>query len=445
MEPRIKNTHDKKLRKDFEVILPKELINKKIDDYIERIRPTYNLKGFRKGQVPVKLIKEKHAPAIMAEETEKLISETLKKIVADHNIKLALQPKVDVKKMELEHDIELSVITEIFPEVPEIELKKIKITKREITINDEDIAEEIKKFAKYFATWNKQDSSYKSKLQDAVNIDYVGKIDKQEFAGGSAKNYQLELGSKSFIADFEDQLVGKKAGDNVVVKVKFPKDYQAEDLAGKSAEFEVKINEVLSAEIPAITDEFLKEKIGIADKKTFEENLKKELEKRNEEMSFDAFKTELFEFLNKKYDFELPAGLVEEQTNLMWREVEEELKVNPQKFKNDKEKAKAREAKEDLAKKMIRCGMILSKVCEVNKIEPSKEDFDKEIAKILARFPGQEKQVIEYYQKNPQILENVRLTAIETKAINFIANQENIEKKQVGAKDFEKFYTKLLE
>jgi trigger factor len=178
----------------------------------------------------------------------------------------------------------------------------------------------------------------------------------------------LELGSKSFIDDFEEQLVGKKAGDELTVKVKFPKEYRVENLAGKPAEFEVKIHEILVAKLPEITDEFVKESFGLESKKVFEENLKKELEKRNDEMSFDAFKIELFEFLNKKYDFDLPVGMVEEQTNIMWREIEEELKTNPQKFKNDKEKEKAREAKEELAKKMIRCGIILSKICEQNKL-----------------------------------------------------------------------------
>jgi trigger factor len=445
MEARIKNTHDKKLRKDFELILPKELVNKKIDEYIEKIKGTFNINGFRKGQVPVHVIKEKHGSAIMIDEVEKLISENIKKIVDDNKIKLALQPKVDLKKIEMGQDVEINLIMELFPEVPEIDIKKIKITKREIEIAEIELADELKRFAKYFCTWDKQDAGYKAKLHDAVKIDYVGRVDKKEFDGGSAKDYQLELGSKSFIDDFEEQLVGKKAGDELTVKVKFPKDYRVEDLAGKSAEFEVKIHEVLTAKLPEINDEFTKNNLGIENKKTLEENLKKELEKRNEEMCFDAFKIELFDFLNKKYDFDLPTGMVDEQTNIMWREIEEELKTNPQKFKNDKEKEKAREVKEELAKKMIRCGIILSKICEQNKIELSKEDFDKEIAKVLARFPGQEKQVIEYYQKNPQIIENIRLTAIETKAINFVMNQESIEKKKNNFKDFEKFYNKLLE
>lgn len=445
MEARIKNTHDKKLRKDFELILPKELVNKKIDDYIEKIKGTFNLNGFRKGQVPVHVIKEKHGSAIMIDEVEKLISDNIKKIVEENKIKLALQPKVDLKKIEMGQDVEINLIMELFPEVPEIDIKKIKITKREIEISETELTDELKRFAKYFCIWDKQDEGYKAKLHDAVKIDYVGKVDKKEFDGGSAKDYQLELGSKSFIDDFEEQLVGKKAGDELTVKVKFPKDYRVEDLAGKSAEFEVKIHEVLVAKLPEINDEFTKNNLGIENKKTLEENIKKELEKRNEEMSFDAFKIELFDFLNNKYDFDLPAGMVDEQTNIMWREIEEELKTNPQKFKNDKEKEKAREVKVELAKKMIRCGIILSKICEQNKIELSKEDFDKEIAKILARFPGQEKQVIEYYQKNPQIIENIRLTAIETKAINFVMNQESIEKKKNNFKDFEKFYNKLLE
>lgn len=445
MEARIKNTHDKKLRKDFELILPKELVNAKIDEYIEKIKGTFNLKGFRKGQVPVGVIKEKHGSAIMIDEVEKLISENIKKIVADNKIKLALQPKVDLKKIEMGKDVEINLVMELFPEVPEIDIAKIKVVKKEIEIADTELSEELQRFAKYFCTWDKQESGYKAKLKDAVKIDYVGKVDKKEFEGGSAKDYQLELGSKSFIDDFEEQLVGKKAGDELTVKVKFPKDYRVENLAGKPAEFDVKIHEILVAKLPELSDEFVKENLGIENKKTLEENLKKELEKRNQEMSFDAFKIELFEFLNKKYDFDLPAGMVEEQTNIMWREIEEELKTNPQKFKNDKEKEKARETKEELAKKMIRCGIILSKICEQNKIELSKEDFDKEIAKVLARFPGQEKQVIEYYQKNPQIIENIRLTAIETKAINFVMNQETTEKKKNSFKDFEKFYNKLLE
>lgn len=445
MEVQTKNILDKKLLKEFELFFPKELLNKNVNDYIEKVKGTYNLKGFRKGQVPANIIKEKHGEAILADELEKLLKENIKKIVKEKDLKLALEPKVDIKKIALDLDLSANITFEIFPEIPEIELAKIKLTKREAELSDAEISEEVKKFAKYFCKWTKQEQGYKAKLNDAVKIDYVGKIDGEEFEGGSAKDYQLELGSKSFIDDFEDQLVGKKAGDKVNVKVKFPKDYHSEKFAGKSAEFAVLIHEILVAEIPEITDEFTKEKLGLDSSKLLQENIKKELEKRNNEMSVEAFKIELFEFLNKKYDFELPKGLIEAQTKSLWHDIEEELKTNPNKFKNEKEKNKAYEEKEELAKKMIRCSMILSKIATDNKIEVKKEDFDAEIQKTLARFPGQEKQVIEYYQKNPQAIENIRLTLIESKAIEFIISQESVEKKKTSFKDFEKFYKKILE
>ena len=445
MEVQTKNILDKKLLKEFEIFYPKELLSKNVNDYIEKVKGTYNLKGFRKGQVPANIIKEKHGEAILADELEKLLKENIKKIVKDHNLKLALEPKVDIKKIALEQDLTAKISFELYPELPEIELAKIKLTKREAELSDVEISEEIKKFAKYFCKWSKQEQSYKAKLNDAVKIDYVGKIDGEEFEGGSAKDYQLELGSKSFIDDFEEQLVGKKAGDKVTVKVKFPKDYHSEKFAGKSAEFAVNIHEILCAELPEITDEFTKQNLGLENAQTLQDNIKKELEKRNEEMSVEAFKIELFEFLNKKYDFDLPQGLIEAQTKSLWQDTEEELKTNPNKFKNEKEKNKAYAEKEELAKKMIRCGMILSKIAEEQKIEVKKEDFDAEIQKILSRYRGQEKQVIDYYQKNPQALENIRLTLIEAKAIEFIISQNSIEKKKTSFKDFEKFYKKILE
>lgn len=381
----------------------------------------------------------------MADELDKMINEKVKEIVKEGNLKLAMQPKIEAKEIDLEKDAIISLSLEIFPEIPEIELKKIKVVKREVAIDENDVKQELQKFNKFFATWEKQDSSYKAKNGDAVNIDYVGRIDKVEFDGGKAQGQQLELGSKSFIDDFEEQLIGKKAGDEVKVKVKFPKAYHAEALAGQNAEFEVKINEVLVAKLPELSKEFVKEKFNLEDPKALEDLLRKDLTKKFEEMSLEIFKNEVLEFLNKKYDFELPKGLVEVQANALWQSIESEIEKNPHKFKNDKEKEKAKKVKEEQAIEIIRGAMILSKICEQNKIEVTKEDFDKELFNIMQNFRGQEQKVIEYYQKNPQAIEGIRAKLIEDKAINFVANNELIEKKAMNIKDFEKFFTKANE
>lgn len=445
MEVQINNILDKKLKKEFKITVPVALVDKKVNDYIEKVRGNFSIKGFRKGQVPSSVIKEKYGKSIIAEESDKIINDTIKKIVSDNNIKLALSPKVDVKSFDEGKDIEISATMEIYPEVPEVELTKLKIIKRESDITEADIDESLSKLLKFYRTWTPKDKNEKAKINDSVNIDYVGSIDKKEFEGGSAKGYQLELGSKSFIDDFEEQLVGKKAGDEVKVKVKFPKEYHNAEFAGKSAVFEVKINEVLKSEMPEVNAEFIKSNFGIDDKEKLKEAVKQQVETSYKDIETNLFKKELFDFLNKKYEFQLPEGLVEEQFKTLWASTEEEIKANPEKFKNDKEQEKEKKKKRELAERMIRSGMILSEVAHKNKIEVSNDDINQELQKILSRFPGQDKQVIEYYQKNPSAVQQLRGSIIENKTIDFIVNLPETEKKKTSLKDLDKLFKKANE
>jgi trigger factor len=445
MEVKIKNTYDKKLKKEYQITIPQQMVETRINDYIAKIRGNFSLKGFRKGQVPVEVIREKYGQSIMADEADKIISETLKKIVKDNEIKLALSPKIDIKKFEADKDIEITATMELYPQIPEIDLAKLKIVKKDPEIIASDLDESLGKLLKFYRKWNSKEAAYKAKLGDSVNIDYVGKIDKKEFEGGAAKGYQLELGSKSFIDNFEEQLVGRKAGDEVKVKVKFPKEYHKEEFAGKAAEFDVKINEVLTAEAPEVSDEFIKNNFGLENKQKLEEAIRKQVEGNYQNLSRDLFKKELFDFLNKKYDFDLPLGLVESQTNNLWSSVEEELKTNPTKFKNEKEKEKAKDKQRETAQRMIRCGMILSDLAQKNKIEVTNDDINQELGKILARFPNQEKAVLEYYQKNQDAVSQLKGTIIEEKTIDYILNQPSLEKKKISLKDLDKLWQKVNE
>ena len=441
-EVQIKNTLDKKLKKTYQIVVPYSLIESRINHIVEDVRKNYKLDGFRKGQVPANIIKQKYESSIMAEESEKIINETSKKIINDNNLKLALSPKVEVKTFEPKKDFEYSVTMEIFPSVPEIELNKIKIVKKEAEIGKAEIAEFIAKITKYHRKWESkndgQNEGYKARTGDAVNIDYVGKIDKEIFEGGSAKGHQLELGSKSFIDNFEEQLVGKKAGDEVRVKVKFPKEYHNAKFAGKAAEFEVKINEILTGKDPELNDEFVKTNFGLENLAKLEEIAKQQVEGNYKAASRNFFKKDLFDFLNKKYDFDLPEGLVEEQFKNVWAEVEEELKENPDKFKNDKEQEKAKEEKRKFAERMIRNGIILSDLSEKNKLTVTNNDLIEEVNKKARQFPGQEKMVAQYYQKNPDAIQSLRGQILEEKAIDFILEKSAIEIKKISVKDFDK-------
>ncbi|MFT6332006.1 MAG: trigger factor [Lentimonas sp.] len=437
-EVQIINSLDKKLKKVFQVTVPYGLIEKRIDKIIADVQKNYKLDGFRKGHVPVDTIKQKYENSIMAEESEKIINETSKKIIDENSLKLALTPKVDIKVFEPKKDFEYEVTMEIFPEVPEIDLKKIKIAKKEAEVGKTQIDEFISNITKYHRKWEKQEDGCKAKKGYAVNIDYVGRIDKEIFEGGSAKGHQLELGTKSFIDNFEDQLIGKKAGDEVKVKVKFPKEYQNATYAGKAAEFEVKINEVLVGTDPELNNEFVKTNFGLESLSKLEEIAKDKVEEQYKVASRDFFKKDLFDFFNKKYDFDLPEGLIEEQFKSIWKEVEEELKQNPDKFKNDKEQEKAKAEKRKIAARMIRSGIILSNLSDKNKIEISNDDLMAEVNKKALQFPGQEQMVAEYYQKNPQAIQGLRGQIMEEKAIDFILGNSSVEIKKVSIKDFDK-------
>lgn len=444
MEPSIKKTYDKKLKKEFNIIIPYAMVDDRVNKYVDEIRPKVSQKGFRKGMVPNSVIREKYGQSIVAEELDKLVSETVRNLIKEHDIKLAITPKVDFESEFKEgQDVTLKACFEIYPEIPEIDLKKVKAVKREVEITEEDIKESTEQFLKANSTWEEKEDSYKAKKGDSVNIDYVGKIDKKEFEGGQAKGYQLELGSGSFIDNFEDQLIGKKAGDGVLVKVKFPKNYHNKEYAGKAAEFDVKVNKVLTGKTPELTDEFVKNTFGLENQEKLKEALKSQVENKYSSMSRNLFKKDLFEFLNKKYNFDLPEGLVERQLEALWKEVENELQQNPDKFKNEKEKEKEKAKKRDDAERMIRCGMIVADISHKNKIDVTQQDINQEIGKILGQFPAeQQAELIKNLQNNNQIIDNLKGSLIEEKTVDFIINLPSLDKKKLSTKDFEKIWKK---
>jgi trigger factor len=440
MEIKVKNTLNKNLQKDYHLTVPNALIKAKINDRIAEIQKDYSVKGFRKGQVPVSIIQQKHGDAIKFEELDKMISSEIKKIINDNNLKIAIEPKADLKKIEDNADVECTISFELMPEVPNVNLDKIKVSKIDVEISDHDTNAALAKFLKMYSNWNKQEPGYKSKVGDMVNIDYVGKIDGKEFAGGSAKNHNLELGTKSFIDNFEDQLVNKQVGDEIKVKVKFPDNYHNHEYSSKNAVFEVKINSISVAQMPETSDEFIKNTFGLENKEKLVEILKKQVENNYQNLSNELFKKEVFDFFAKNYDFDLPNGLIELEFKNAWNEEEANLK-----YKDEKAKSKAKDEKLNLTKKMVRVGIIISNLATKHQIEVTKDDLNKEVTKVLAKYPGQEKNIIDYYQKNRHAYEQLRAIALEDKIVEFIAGNPNIKKKTLLVKEFDEMWQKQID
>lgn len=425
-----KLVENNELKKIYNIILPVELINSKINDEAKKMQQNYKLDGFRVGKVPIDLIKKKETEPLFFRTSDNLINKLIFDIVDENKYELALQPKVDIKIMENNKDIEFTVIYELLPNIPDIDFKKIKLDQYKINIGDEEINESINKILSTYKKWIKKEG--KAEIGNSVKINFLGKINGEEFAGGKGEDYQLELGSHSFIDNFEEQLVGKKIDDEILVNVTFPDNYHQSSLAGKPATFEVKILEVLQSENNELNDEFVKSTFNIENVEKFKEVITKELEKTYNILSKNKIKSKLFKELENTFDFAVPEGILNEQFEQLKKDAE---KSN---LNNNKKEDINEEALKKEANNMIKIGLILSKIGKEKGIVVSDNEITEEIMKNAMSMPGYEKMFIDFYKKNKQAVENLKGQILEDKVLDYIIN--NIDKNEISIniKEFEK-------
>lgn len=423
----IKKISDKNLELEFEIKVPLDEFNQEMNKELEKQQKTLKIDGFRKGKVPLNVIKNKYSALILSETAENLVEKTINQIIDENKYNLISRPQIEVKVLEMDKDFEFKATLNLFPEIPEIKYEKIKLKKQKAEVNDEEINKAKDRILKNFAKWVEQDKEYQAKNGDKVKIDFLGKLNGEPFEGGKGENYDLELGSKSFIDTFEDQLLGKKAGDEVEVKVTFPKNYHSEKLAGQPAVFEVKVHSVSTAEKQDITDEFVKENLGLESIEKLNEAITKELTSLYTKTTRNKLKEDIFEWLKKNVKVELPKKIVEEEFNRQWAQAERDMKNNPNKFKDDKEKDKKKKEVEQNAEESIKLGLILSEIGKKNNIQVQEAEVIEEIRQRASAMPGQEQMIVDFYLKNKPALNQITGSLLEDKVVDFIVSKANTE------------------
>ena len=229
------------LKREYQVVVDAAEIEQRVDNRLDELKNTIKMPGFRPGKVPVTLLKKKYGRSVMGEVLEQAVNEGSQQAINDNELKPALRPKIEVKSFEDGKDLEFSMELEVLPDVPDIDLKGIKLTRLTAPVTDEVVGEQLENFSKRFQEYEAPAKARKSKEGDRLTINFVGKVDGEAFDGGAADDFPLTLGSGSMIPGFEDQLTGVKKDDDVEVKVTFPEEYGAENLAGKDAVFDVKV------------------------------------------------------------------------------------------------------------------------------------------------------------------------------------------------------------
>lgn len=422
------------LKREYKVTLPASELNEKVESRLKEAAKTAKIDGFRPGKVPLTLVKKKHGAAILAQVMEQAVSDATQKLIQDKKVFPVLQPKIDVNEFGEGKDLEYTVALEVYPEIPEIDISKISVEKPVVDVPEKEVEEGMERLRTSRRNFVPLKKARAAKKGDVVVIDFLGKVDDVAFDGGAAKDFRLELGSGQFIPGYEDQLIGTKAGEKKNVEVTFPENYGSKELAGKASVFEVDVKEVLEPELPEANDEFAKE-IGYEDLKTLTEEIKKQIGSDYDQMARFKMKKELFDALEKLCAFEAPESMVTVEFDSLKRQAfgQEAVKEDS---KEHKEKLAELEA---IALRRVKVGLFLSELGRKNNVEVTQDELRSAVFEQARSYPGQEQQVLEFYQKNPQVLEQLKGPILEDKVVNYIFENIKTTEKKTTAKALKDF------
>ena len=415
----------KGLNKDVKVFIDKETMSSYMDEKYEEIKSTVNLKGFRPGKVPKEILKRQFGKAVFSEVLDKVLKDTSTKALEENKIKPAGQPKLDLKTYG--EDKELEYILSV-TELPKIDIKSItdiKFDQYTVKIDASEADKRIKEIAKNQPNFKEATADTKAKEGDLIVLDYNATVDGNSFKGSEGKNTQLTLGKDLFLKGFDKQLIGVKKNETKIVEATLPENFPEKELVNKKAKFECKITSVKNPEDVKIDDEFAKN-LGAKDledlKKLVSNQINDEYKNSLDRLSKNQILKELEKF---KVD-EIPENLIDEEVKILSQGMSEE------------DAKKSRKNFEEVAKKRIKTGLILNEFGEQNQIKVNEQELQAEIQKQLRMMPGQEKMVMDFYQKNPSAVASLRGTVYEEKIISLIKDKAKANKKEISKDEAEK-------
>ena len=426
-------TSSKNLQSNLKIVVEKKEIDAKIEIRLSELKNTINLKGFRPGKAPMELLKKQFGSSVYGEVAEKLLQESTYQALKDKNITPASQPKIDVQTSGEGKDLEFTVSVEQVPEIKKIDFEKITLNKYEVKSDKKEIDERLKGIAES----NKKYVEKKDKAsnEDMVIFNFEATVEGKPFEGNKGEKLQIVLGKDLFIPGFDKQIIDLKQGDEKIAKVKLPENYPNKELAGKPAEFKCKIVEVKKPEDQKIDDAFAKN-FGAKDLKDLESMIGNQISKEYESVTDQLLKKEILDDLDKKFTFDLPKGLLEDEVqnveHSLVHEKMNELKAKGEKFKHEHDHDKIKLSDSDkqtalkIAKRRVKLALLLNKTGEENNIKVTPEELKMELEKQLRNYPGQEKNIRDFYQKNPAELTKLKGPVFEDKVVELIKSKGKI-------------------
>jgi trigger factor len=434
------------LKHEFQISVPASDLEAKADTRLVDLKDKVRLNGFRPGKVPVSHLKKVYGRSVMAETVEQTIRDTNTKIFTERGFRLATEPKITMPTEEKavediltgKSDLNYTVSIEVVPSIQLADFKGFSVEKPVADVTDADVDEAIKRIADQNRGYAAKGEGAKAENGDRVTVSFKGSIDGVPFDGGTGENIQVVVGSNTFIPGFEEQLLGMAAGENRILKVSFPKNYGNLELAGKPAEFETTATLVEAPQDTEINDEFAKT-LGLESLDKLKEAARARLSAEYAGATRQRVKRMLLDRLDEAHRFEAPPSLVDEEFKLMWNSIRAEMESGGKTFADeDTTEEAAKEEYRKIADRRVRLGLVLSEIGEKNKITVTEDEVSRAVIERARSMPGREKEVWEYYQKNPNALAQLRAPIYEDKVVDFLLELANVTEKKVTREELYK-------
>ncbi len=425
------------LKRELKVVIPAKDMEARMNERLAETKDKVRINGFRPGKVPVAHLKKMYGKSIMAELVNELVREKPTEILTGRGEKSATQPEVAMtedeaeaeKILSAEADFEFTLAYEVIPAITLKDTSGIKVTREVIEIDESEVTEQILKIAESARTYETKKG--KAANGDRVTIDYLGKVDGEAFDGGKDSDAELVLGSNRFIPGFEEQLVGLKAGDEKVITVTFPAEYPAANLAGKEATFDISVKDVAAAAEVEINDE-LATKLGLESADKLKEVVRGQIESQYGSVTRQKVKRQILDQLDELYQFDTPQRLVDAEFENIWRQINTDLSQAGKTFADeDTTEEDARAEYRKLAERRVRLGLVLSEIGEKAGVQVTDEEMQRSLYEQLRQFPGQEKEIIDYFQKTPGAAASLRAPIFEEKVVDHLLSEVSVTDKTV--------------
>jgi trigger factor len=434
------------LKRELHVVIPKGEIDERFLARVNNLKDTAQLKGFRKGKVPASHIKKIYGRSLMLEVLEETLNETSRKAITDRNERPAVQPKIDMTqdKEEIEKvvsgqsDLAYKMSFEVLPPIALTDFTQLALERDVADVSEDDIQSALKEFTTRATTFEDAGADHGAADGDQVKIDFVGKIDDVAFDGGTGTDMPVTLGANGFIPGFEDGLKGAKPGETRAINATFPEAYGQKTLAGKTAVFDTVVKSVGRPKAPELNDEFAKT-LGVESLDQLREIVTSQIRGQYDQLSRVKLKRDLLDKLDKAHTFELPESLVSSEFEGIWNQLTTSMKQAEKTFESEgKTEETMRDEYRKIAERRVRLGLVIGEVGDKNQIQVTQDELRRALMEQARAYPGQEKMIYEFYEKNPGALTELRAPIFEDKVVDFIVAQSTTTEKKVSREDLVK-------